>query len=158
LSLLISLSEEAANRRSAKRQQVDTAAALDLLLAPPRSAALGSARRARNVTVQEIDPCTVTETVTVTVRGSGGPEIAAERAEQFRRPEKLAARFRTPCPKDECLRENTHWKRLQAKHLRPAIDVAALQPAFYAALEAGLFDGSTDAELREAKHRFLAAA
>ncbi len=60
--------------------------------------------------------------------------------------------------RDDCLRDHVAWRQLQTRHFRdaagkPAIVVGALQPCFYAAVEADLLDNEP-----EHKIRFLAAA
>lgn len=49
---------------------------------------------------------------------------------------------------DGTLRGDPAWKRLQTKHLRPEIDLTALRPAFYAAVDAGLIDATHECKLR----------
>ena len=80
----------------------------------------------------------------VSVSGSGAASRLPSAAERGER--------------DDCLRDHVAWRQLQTRHFRdaagkPAIAVGALQPCFYAAVEAGLLDNEP-----EHKIRFLAAA
>lgn len=56
----------------------------------------------------------------------------------------------TPRNAAEQLKDSPAWQRLQTRHFQP-IDVQALRPAFYAAVQAGLID-----DTEECKVRFLA--
>lgn len=143
LALLVEIGEIAETRRQQATQEVDPAAALDALTAPParaRSACSGAlGGDVRSVEENNTPPVSVPESVSVP-GGSGGLRTAAERGER-----------------DDCLREHSAWRQLQTHHFRqanrPAIAVAALQPCFYAAVEADLLDNEP-----EHKIRFLAVA
>lgn len=143
LGLLVEISEIAQTRREQERQEADPEAAYEALVGPParaRSACSGAlGDDVRSVEENNTPPVSVPESVTVP-GGSGGLRTAAERGER-----------------DDCLRDHAAWKQLQTHHFRqadrPAIAVAALQPCFYAAVEADLLDNEP-----EHKIRFLAAA
>jgi biotin operon repressor len=147
LSLLVQLAEEAASRRLEVEDPPDPAEALDLLLlgrARQRSAALGGGA----VPSKEELYTPYTETVPET-RGSGGTRKAASAAERVGRLPSAAERGE----RDGCLKGHAAWRALQTRHFRPVIDLRALQPCFYAAVEAELLDNE-----REHKIRFLASA
>lgn len=156
LQLLVQIAEEAAIRRAAALERPDPAAALDTLCARPRSAcsaALGGARYG-SVEKRSLSPVSVSESVSVS-GGTGGDEPSAERGERGR-PLRTA---RDAAAADNVLKSHPAWRRLQTRHLRPALDLPALRPCFAAAKDAGLFgDCSEPADLREAKFRFLATA
>lgn len=143
LGLLVEISEIAQTRREQERQEVDPVAAYEALAGPParaRSACSGAlGGDVRSVEENNTPPVSVPESVSVP-GGSGGLRTAAERGER-----------------DDCLRDHSAWRQLQTHHFRqanrPAIAVAALQPCFYAAVEADLLDNEP-----EHKIRFLAAA
>lgn len=142
LSALVELSEIVQTRREQERREVNPEAAWEALVgsgARQRSAALGGARQTSgSVEVRSSTP------VSVSASGSGASgrlPSADERGER-----------------DDCLRDHVAWRQLQTRHFRdgsgkPAIAVGALQPCFYAAVEADLLDNEP-----EHKIRFLAAA
>jgi hypothetical protein len=162
LSLLVSVSEAAVERRAAELRPPDPGEVLDRLLGPPRSAALGGVRPrsaalgGAPVSVEEQNPKPVSVSVseTVTVRAGQPLPSAAERGERR-----------------DCLKHHPAWEALQVEHFRRggrvfdprAMDLQALKRAMLAAVDADLLDGppepgeSNDRWL-ETKVRFLATA
>jgi DNA-binding MarR family transcriptional regulator len=145
LALLVEISEVAQTHREQARREVDPEEAWQALVgsgARPRSAcsaALGTT--SGSVEERSSTPVSVTS---VSVSGSGAASRLPSAAERGER--------------DDCLRDHSAWRQLQTRHFRdaagkPAIVVAALQPCFYAAVEADLLDNEP-----EHKIRFLAAA
>lgn len=146
LSLLVSVSEEARQRRATERAPMDAAAALDCLLSGgARSACSGAlgllGPTSVSVRKENIYPDSVSDSESVS-GGAGGLPSAAERGEQ-----------------EDCLADHPAWKSLQTHHFRDAAgrpktpELHALRPCFYAAVASGLLD-KTD----EHRIRFLAAA
>lgn len=146
LPWLVELAEEARSRRQtalAPDMALTAADALDVIGSDrQRSAMIGDDRQRsaprpyrkkenlKTVSVPTRDPGS-TETVT---------DTGASRSTDLCRSQPIAT--------DQGLRESGPWQRLQTKHFRPEIDLTALRPAFYAAVQSGLIDDTHECKLR----------
>jgi DNA-binding Lrp family transcriptional regulator len=144
LSFLVEVAEQALTRRQSG-DLPSAEAALDCLGARQRSAALGSARTRRSVKKENIYPVIRSVPSSPNPNGAEDQPSAAER-ERVQGSE-------VGGQEDGVLKTVRAWQRLQTEHFRPRLDVRALQAAFYAAVEAGLFESTL-----EHKIRFLATA
>lgn len=146
LPWLVEMAEEASSQRQ-MALDLSPADALSALggarTVRRRSVALGGARsRSAQRPIREnanINPESESEMdipIRNTVSDSGAPSTAERRRAPPNTPSSLAS--------------HPAWARLQTRHFRP-IELAAFRPAFYAAVEAGLIDGT-----EECKIRFLA--